>query len=87
MRSWRRHPDHPGASAVLAAEPAALLRAPHRFNSSDWRVILERARSASRPGERADHHLEKPIELCWQPVVYRSSAVQDDDAQSGAAQG
>jgi hypothetical protein len=99
MRPWRRQSDHPAAAALLAAQPAATsvdtltLCVLGGFTGLEELMLAVRAsvtlpRLGGEPpifrGEPLiDGGLVEPIELCWQPVVYRASGQHDDDAQAG----
>ena len=53
----RRHKETASAAAAVGSSAAALLRAPEHTTHPVLRVLLERARAASRPGARDDGHL------------------------------
>jgi predicted patatin/cPLA2 family phospholipase len=53
----------PAAGALVAADPASLLVSPQEVADPVLQVVLERARSGSRPLDRADpHHVSLAIE-------------------------
>lgn len=53
----RRRRQNDWASALTAGHPGGLLREPEEVASPVLRVILDRARAESRPGERHDEHV------------------------------
>ena len=53
----RRRRQNDWASALTAGHPGGLLREPEEVASPVLRVILDRARAGSRPGERDDEHV------------------------------
>ena len=55
--TFRKHRKEGWAPALIAGHPGALLRTPEEVTSPVLRVILDRARAGSRPGQREDEHL------------------------------
>ncbi|HJS95144.1 MAG TPA: patatin-like phospholipase family protein [Solirubrobacteraceae bacterium] len=78
-RATRRRGSGPHVEQVAVPDGTRLIA---RLDANPERVV-----DALRLGAKtmASTILEEPIDLCWQPVVYRSSA-EHDDARADAAQ-